>query len=248
MSKRYTLRIEAYTPETIPMARLAEYIQGFAALLGSRTGVHFDALKSGSTELVAKVDQNEQQQVAARLGLVAHPDAKPELRKAAAELKRLLEEDTASGYIYEDDEQSKRVVDFLGATTAKHSTYGPISQQGSLDGVLISVGGADQSVHIQLQNGDEKYTGIETDRRTARELAAHFDQPIRIFGTGRWLRGQEGQWILRRFRLQSFYALEPGELQDAVRELRAVEGSEWVAMDDPIAALRALRDEDAGLH
>ena len=34
MSKSYTLYIKAYTPETIPMARLAQYMQNLAAILG----------------------------------------------------------------------------------------------------------------------------------------------------------------------------------------------------------------------
>ncbi len=42
MGKRYTLYIKAYTPETIPMARLAQYMQNLAALLGHDRAVHFD--------------------------------------------------------------------------------------------------------------------------------------------------------------------------------------------------------------
>ena len=33
MSKSYTLYIKAYTPETIPMARLAQYMQNLATLV-----------------------------------------------------------------------------------------------------------------------------------------------------------------------------------------------------------------------
>jgi len=56
MSKRYTLYVEAYTPETIPMARLAQYMQNLAAMLGHDAAVHFETLKPGSTQIVSRID------------------------------------------------------------------------------------------------------------------------------------------------------------------------------------------------
>ncbi len=58
MVKTYTLYINAYTPETIPMARLAEYMQHFAVVLGreQKDGIHFDKMEQGSTQLAARID------------------------------------------------------------------------------------------------------------------------------------------------------------------------------------------------
>lgn len=53
----YELYIDAFTPDSIPMARLAEYMGGFAALLGHREHVHFGKLKPGSLGLAARVDE-----------------------------------------------------------------------------------------------------------------------------------------------------------------------------------------------
>ena len=47
--------IDAFTPATIPMARLAEYMRELATILGEPAFVHFVRLKRGSTGIVHKV-------------------------------------------------------------------------------------------------------------------------------------------------------------------------------------------------
>ncbi|MDF1775555.1 MAG: hypothetical protein P1V13_05965 [Rhizobiaceae bacterium] len=248
MSKSYTLYIKAYTPETIPMARLAQYMQNLAALLGHETAVHFQTLKPGSTQLVTRIDHEDVPKVARHLAQVSRGESSPEASKAQAEIDRLLAEDNASGFVYEDEDQSAEVIVFPGVTRPRPMTCGPFNQEGSLDGILISVSGADQTVHLQLQNGDIKYTGIDTNRETARRLAKHMYEPVRVFGTGRWLRDQEGNWILKKFRVDSYSILAANDLKDAIDQMRDIEGSDWKEMDDPIKALKALREKASGLH
>lgn len=242
MSMSYTLYIEAYTPETIPMARLALYMQQLAALLGHESAVHFEALKPGSTRLVSRIDREDVPKVASRLDQVRRGDGTADAIKAQREIDRLLAEDNASGCVYEGDDAGAAIIAFPGARRVQPATDGPFNQEGSLDGILISVGGADRTVHVQLQNGEVKYTGIETDREMARRLAKHMYEPIRIFGVGRWIRDADGQWLLRKFRLQSFAVLQADDLKEAAARLRQVEGSGWSKMDDPMAVLRTLRD------
>ena len=45
----YELHIDAFTPASIPMSRLAEYMADFAVLLGHQEHVHFDKLKPGGS-------------------------------------------------------------------------------------------------------------------------------------------------------------------------------------------------------
>ena len=248
MKKSYTLYIKAYTPETIPLARLAQYMQNLAAVLGHETAVHFQALQAGSTQLVTSIDHEDAPKVAAHLAEVKRGEGSPEANKAQAEIDRLLAEDNATGFIYEDGNKSAEIISFPGVKRPKPTTYGPIKQEGSLDGILISVSGADQTVHLQLQNGSIKYTGIDTTREIARRLAKHMYEPVRIFGTGRWLRDQEGDWVLKKFRVDSYSVLASDDLKDAIDQMRSIEGSEWKSMADPIGALKALREKGNGLH
>ncbi|PKQ12409.1 MAG: hypothetical protein CVT70_08625 [Alphaproteobacteria bacterium HGW-Alphaproteobacteria-1] len=249
MTKTYTLYIDAYTPGTIPMARLARYMQNLAEMLGHETDVHFDTLREGSTQLVSRIDHEAVPKVAKQLALVRQGEGAPAAMKAKMEIDDLLAGDNATGFIYEGNDEAVKVILFPGVTKPKPTTYGPFNQEGSLDGVLISVGGADETVHIQLQNGNLKYTGIQTNRETARRLAKHMYEPVRLFGTGRWLRDEQGNWVLKSFKVrQDFKVLKSDSLKDVIDQMRGVEGSEWKSMDDPIGALRALRDNGDGLH
>ena len=165
---------------------------------------------------------------------------------AQREIDRLLAEDNATGFIYEGEDQSAQIITFPGVTR-KTRELRTIQSRRHLDGVPISIE-ADQTAHIQLQNGDVKYTGIETDRETARRLAKNMYEPVRIIGTGRWLRDADGTWLLKKFRMANFVVLQTDSLVDAVSELRQIEGGEWAELDDPISALKALREGTNGLH
>ena len=248
MSKCYTLYIKAYTPETIPMARLAQYMQNLATMLGHETGVHFQTLKSGSTQIVTRIDHEEVPKVASYVERVKRGDGSPEASKAQAEIDRLLAEDNAAGFVYEDENISAEIIAFPGITRPRPVVYGPIKQEGSLDGILISVSGADETVHLQLKIALLKYTEIDTNRDTARRLAKHMYDPVRVYGVGRWLRDEEGSWVLKKFRVDSFSVLAPDDLSDAVEKMRSIEGSEWKEMDDPLSELKALREKANGLH
>ena len=186
--------------------------------------------------------------VEAALVCLKQGDGSPEAIKARDEIDHLLAGDNATGYIYEDDRESAELIEFPGVNRPRPVTYGPFNQEGSLDGVLISVSGADQTVHLQLQNRGIKYTGIITNRETARRLAKHMYEPVRIFGTGRWMRDVDGNWTLRTFRVDRFEPLRTDSLKDAVHQMRKIEGSGWKGMDDPVETLRALRDRSDGLH
>lgn len=248
MTKTYTLHIDAYSPATIPMARLAEYMRNFAAMLGHEGAVHFDGLKEGSTQLVSRIDHEEVPKVGAGLDALMRGEGQPEAVKAQEAIDRLLADDNASGFLYEDNDQGAKIIAFPGVTRPRPVQYGPIRQEGTLDGILVSVGGADKTAHIRLQHGDMKYSNIDTDRDTARRLGKHLFEPIRVFGTGSWLREEDGTWTLKRFKVDGFEALKADDLRDVLEELRRVEGSEWGTQGDALAVLRSLRDEGNGPH
>jgi len=248
MTKIYTLHIDAYSPETIPMARLAEYMQSMAAMLGHEGGVHFDKLAQGSTQLVSRVDHEQVPKVGATLDALARGEGTPETLKAQEAIDRLLADDNATGFLYEDGDRGAKIIAFPGVTRPRPVQYGPIKQEGSLDGILVSVGGADKTVHVRLQQGDLKFSNIDTDRDTARRLGKYLFEPIRVFGTGTWLREEDGNWTLKRFKVESFEVLKTDDLRDVIEELRGVEGSEWATQDDALGKLIAMRDEGNGPH
>jgi hypothetical protein len=63
----YRFKIDAYTPETFPMARLAAYMGDLAVLLGEQEHVHFVRLEPGSTVLVQRIDRESAPRVRDRI-------------------------------------------------------------------------------------------------------------------------------------------------------------------------------------
>lgn len=236
--------IDAYSPQTIPMAKLAEYLGDFAELLGKEHAVHFVGVESGSTNIVAGVGYEDLPKVTARLSAIRHGDAPKDLGRLVQKIDRRLANDNAAGRVVLKNgtmEGTGELLVFPGRNRQKLPSYGPFNQEGHLDGVLISVGGRDETISVQLQNGEVRYTHCETSRTIARELGKHMFEPIRIYGSGRWLREAEGEWTLVRFRIQRFDVLGSDSLQETVARLRAVQGSGWRDIDDPLGELEKSR-------
>jgi hypothetical protein len=258
MTRRLVFYVDAYSPETIPMAKLAEYMSDFAALLGRENAVHFAGLESGSTQIAAIVEPEDLPKVNARLGAIRHGIASKDITKIFDQIDHRLANDNAVGRIYEQEVFSGNdvrvaagmvLVEFPGRERAKAPAYGPFNQDGNFDGILIAVGGKDDTISIRLQNGDTTYANCDTTREVARELAKHLFEPVRIHGTGRWVREQDGRWNLLRFRVHRFETLGKGTLAETVAALRAVRSSGWKTFDDPLAELADIRaDDDTELH
>ena len=82
----YRFVIDAFTRDTLPMARLAEYMADLAVMLGEPESVHFIRVDEGSAVLVQQVDEPAVPKVRARTGLLRSGDAPPPMpcRRIAA--------------------------------------------------------------------------------------------------------------------------------------------------------------------
>jgi len=244
----YRFKIDAYTPKTIPMARLAEYMLDLATLLGEKEHVHFLRLEGGSTTVVQMIDKESLPKVGARISSinVAEGEGPEDALRAFKAIDRHLAEDNAVGHLYRGD--GVEVIHFPGCEKAKPLTFGAFNQPGSLDGLLIKIGGKDETVPVHLLEGDVTHICNAT-RDMARQLAPHlFAGPLRVHGTGRWERDAEGAWNLKRFNITDFEVLEDAPLSAVVERLRQVPGSGWKQIDNPYAALQCLRQGSDGVH
>ena len=120
-------------------------------------------------------------------------------------------------------------------------TFGPFNERCSFDGMLIRVGGKDEVVPVHLQAANKIHV-CNADRDMARRLAPHLYQgTLRVWGEGRWEREVDGSWKLHRFNVSEFKLLDDTPLGQVVEQLRAVKGSGWKKLDDPIAEIMRLR-------
>jgi hypothetical protein len=231
----YRFRIDAYTPETMPMARLAEYLTELAMILGEPTAVHLVRLEPGSTVLVHKIEREAIPKVRERASSVRRGSAPRDAVRAYRAINKLLRDDNGVGVLQE--KTGAEIIRFPGREETEEK-FASIRQHGSIDGEILRVGGPQKYVPVLLQSEDQLIAGCWADRRIAKELAQRLFEPVRLFGRGRWSRDADGKWNLEQFIVESFEALRSEQLSDALSRLRAIPIA-WG--DDAYADLQAVR-------
>ncbi len=236
----YRFVLDAYTPETIPMARLAEYMADLAVLYGEQSAVHFVRVESSSTAVVSAIEEEADTRVAERLVAVQlDENAPPEARQARESIARRAREDGGKApYIASG---AARILTFpTGEAVEAEPTYGPFWQSGNLTGSVYRAGGKGKIVSMKLE---DRSTGTSylcrAKRSVAKRLLEHMWGPaVRVSGRGQWLREANGQWRLIRFEIQDFSPLDHESLTETITRLRAIGGA-WKDRPDPLAELDA---------
>lgn len=217
----YILRIGAFSPTSIPMARLAEYMKEVAELLGEESSVHFSRLVKGSTRLVALVEPPAQPRVAENVRKAYEKDGNSAGAKAIEHIDRMLREDRATGELERD---GTNIIQFPGIKRKRMPRLGPFTQRFERTGVLVRIGGKDDSAHATLEDGAGKSWSFKLNKALARQIAAHlYGDPIVLHGDGRFVRNEEGDWQTLDLRAVSYSAAGTGSLRDAVEKIRALD-------------------------
>jgi hypothetical protein len=231
--------IDAYTPETLPMARLAEYMADLATLLGEQTSVHFVRLDRGSIGLVHKVDREAEPKIKERMRQVRQGNPPLDALRAYRSINKRLKADNGVGVL---KEAGAEIVRFPGRETPEEVTFGAFSQHGSVEGKLIRLGGTTDPVPVHLEvAGQRFYSTCFATRELAQRLGAYLFREVRLFGVGRWVRSKDGEWELGRFSISDFELLDELPLSTIVADLRRIPGSDWSKLDDPWGELRRIR-------
>jgi hypothetical protein len=118
----YQFRIDAYSPATIPMARLAQYMAELAVLFGERESVHFRGLTKGSTILNARIDREAVPKVRDRVIAVRAGDGSGDPMRAFHASNKLLRADNAVGVLRDAAPRSGVVIRFPGRELTEESS------------------------------------------------------------------------------------------------------------------------------
>jgi hypothetical protein len=227
----YVFRIDAFTPDTLPMSRLAEYLAALARLLGHSQHTHFVRVDPGSARLVHKVDPVDAPKVEMRLTNVRTGQAPADAIKAQRDLDDLLANDNALGALTESA-TGKVVVPFLGRDRAKPMVFPPFREDTSIQGQIVSVGGRDSTAHAQLQDGDRIHTNLSMTRDLAKKLAPLLYGPtVRLHGSGRFERQPDGIWKMLIFQVERHEILDNRPVKDVLAEFRKIDGNDLMAKE-----------------
>jgi len=231
----FRFEIDAYTPETMPMARLAEYLSELASILGEPRSVHLVRLEAGSTVLVHRIEREAIPKVRHRANGVRRMDAPRDAIRAYRTINKLLREDNGIAVLQE--EGVSPILRFPGREDVEE-TYEAVRQEGSIDGFVMRVGGLGADIPVLLEAEGQQIAGCFADRATAKQLAQRLFDPVRLYGRGTWMRDADGVWGLKSFRISSFDSLDDRKLTDVVASVRTAPGGWDESAYDEITGLR----------
>jgi hypothetical protein len=227
-----------FKPETMPMARLVEYLAQLVALLGEAKRVHLTGIGTGSTVPALMVEDEALSRVEERVVQAQKGHGDPEAIKAFQLINRKLQQDDGDATI---TRRSGQLIYFPGKQLVEDITFKAV-QEDSFDGIVIRIGGRNEFVPVPLQAGELTYNCLAS-RDIARQLAQHiFTTQVRVYGEAHWNRNEVGNWHLERFQIRHFEPLNDEPLSAAVERLRAVPGSGWVTVEHPWLELEELRN------
>ena len=238
----YDFRINVWKPETLPLKRLAEYAIELAKLFGSTPYVHLLKIRRGSHVQEFAVANTARASVEKQLALVRAADAPEELVRTYRNVNQFLMTDGGSAVL--KLKGGTKVIDFPGCKTALAEEV-VIHEAGTLDGVVIRVGGNDDTVPVWLEGENREKLACTATRPIAKDLASHlFGNAVRVSGLGKWRRNADRLWELEDFVIKSWDTLDETPLDEMVTRLRDVPGSGWDQMDDPQAEWRRIRGQN----
>ncbi len=239
----YKFHIDVFTPLTLPMARLKEYIDGLVELFGHDDFVHFLRVDEGTAAPTCYVEPRVIAKVEHRLTLVKSGGADDRAMSAFEFLNDRLFDDNA---VAELTDHQGVVLHFPGRESVRAPEIGPITEIGVLEGEVFQIGGKDESIQIYLKDGERTHI-CTTSREKGREIANEylFKGKVRIHGEGRWKRTKDERWKLMHFEVSHAEHLGIDKLSDVVTRLREIESPELEKIKDPLAYLDEIK-RDAG--
>ena len=233
----FVFKIDAYTPKTIPMSRLAQYMGALAGFLGETPFVHFERLVPGSTGLAHRVENEAIPKVLARTSAIRTGVAETIVLDEFRKINTMLREDNASA-AYQKEGYKRNVLTFPGITETLPKNL-IVRQRSFLIGTLVRVGGTDATIHATLQTDDKRTIRCVTSKLIGKRLASHLFDPVKLFGLGKWCRGPYGQWEVMDFKIESFEEIDDAPLSKIIADLRAIP-SDWA--DNTLRDLELLRN------
>ncbi len=236
---------EPYTPETLPLGRLVDYLTELAKVLGERRTVHLVEIQKGSTVLVTKVDPDVLPRIYERAAAIRRGDAPRDAMEGYRNLNRMLLEDNGSGTLLEST--GAEILDFPGRPE-NPPVFSGIEERGEVDGEVIRIGGTSDPVPLLLQTAEGTISGCYAPRALAKQLGPLLFESVRLFGIGSWSRTAAGTWVLNRFRVERFEKLDAEPLSAEILRLRALDfGWDAEAVDELLKLRHGEEDADGGV-
>ena len=232
-----------FTPTTLPMARLAEYLTDLAVLLGHKESIHLIKVEDGSAQPLFYYDVLEEGRIFARVRGAANGTGDPEAVEAFQKIDKRLRRDNGSARLVNGKAD---LADFPGIRQEQQERYPKIRERRTIVGKLRRVGGRGDTIPIWIERADHKMFFCDTSEALSKRLSEFYLQVIKVHGIGIYIRSENDEWEQDRFIIQSFdpAPLLEEDIRTTFDKLRAIDDNEWNQIKDPLAELRRIRHGD----
>lgn len=229
--------IPAYTPETMPLDRLLQYLQQIGEVIGFAHDMHLIRIDPSSTKPVFHVPLPIATQARDRAAAVRRGDGTRSQRTAYNRIRQMVRNDGGRPASLKD--RRGVILDF--PPTPEIGPIVGVRQATTFDGILLRVGGVGEHyTPILMQDlAGEVCSGFSAQRSLAKEMAKLLFEPVRVNGIGSWDRNQSGEWQLAKMLVQTYELLKDESPQELLRQLRSA-SVVWPA--DADSKLRAERE------
>jgi hypothetical protein len=117
-----------------------------------------------------------------------------------------------------------------------------VMEDATLNGCIVRIGSRNAVIPVWLKNGNVEYQCNVRSEDVAQRLAPHLrNGVVRLHGTGKWLRENNGSWVLQQFDISDFDVLDDSPLTEVIGRLRAIEGADWQNSNDILTDILDLR-------
>lgn len=241
--REYRLKIEGFTPETMPMRDLLQYLEDVATLFGEDAKVHLVDIESSSVSPVVLVDWDAEPKVLDRVRKASAGEGPEDAVRAIDNINGRLRIDNTSASLL--NPAKAQIIEFPGSKlpVQKSVEWPSINQAGTFFGVPIVVGGKNDPVPVHLQDGAVEHR-LSANRTVAKEIAHHlFSSVIKVSGHGRWRKTPGGPWNVERFIIDDFEPVAVSDFDEALAKLRGIDAA-WKQSDDPLGLIDEIRSGD----
>ena len=235
----FSLRIKGFTPQSLPLGRLGEYVCALAELIGDDVKTSFERVTKGSAQLKVIIDDSDDITAVTRIRLAPSAEEGSPVRRGYEKIQSLLAADKTSAEF--KPSKGAAILKFPGAPKGE-IRLAVVKEFGELNGRIIKVGGRDETIPIALRTADGEVISCTSNIDMARRLKPYLLEPIDVIleGIGRWKRSDSGAWTAIEFKITDFSVMDFNGF-DAALEAARSEGSGWDSVQDVNEELSRIR-------
>lgn len=240
--ERFKFTVPGYTPETMPLDRLMEYLNHLSIVLGNPGDLHLVGMEKGSTRPILAMRHDVAAKARHHARQVAEGGGSARRRAAFNAVRRMVAEDGGKPAVLKAP-RGAIILRFPGIELGEDQIINTLRQPTSVEGQLVRLGGIGENAQLLIQelNGSV-IAGCSAPRAVTQAMGHLIYHWVRVNGIGSWRRTEKGKWEIVRLHVQTFEPLDESDLEEVVAKLQAV-NVKWP--DDTLEQLQAMRGQAA---